>query len=410
MRICAWYVSAGAAALLLAAPLGACSSDSRSDVPGGRVQAIPPSSVPVGGGPNIGQPASNLMSNGANPAEALLLGKGSPIPAAAGQAAMPANTAQAFLASDAGRLQGELEQIKARVANRDASLQQIRNGFAREASAYQTATGAVGTGLQSGKPSGDPALLGQWTNAQAALARMDGSMAQLVALSVQSAQDASFADYIADSAKRARALEGSVADQEHLTAIQTDAAATVAAARTQKTAIGAEIEKQTVDVTRERAELMRLASAIEGGTLYPASKNPKFSVPRAAVAKSTAAQVARAGNPHSVSPASPPGNFDGKKPLVVIRFDQPNVQYDQPVRKVAALALQRKPTAIFDVVASAPADGAPDTAASAREKSKADAEGVVRSLMNAGVPSTQLTLTLATPQTGAATEVRIFVR
>jgi hypothetical protein len=303
---------------------------------------------------------------------------------------MPANAAQPFLASDAGRLQGELEQIKARVANRDASLQQIRNGIVRDASAYQTATGAVGSGLQSGKPSGDPALLGQWTNAQAALARMDGSMAQLVALSVQSAQDASFADYIADSAKRALALEGSVADQERLTAIQTGAAATVAAARRQKTAIGAEIEKQTVDVTRERAELMQLASAIEGGPLYP--------------------KVARAGNPHSLSPASPPGNFDGKKPLVVIRFDQPNVQYDQPVRKAAALALQRKRTTIFDVVASAPADGAPDTAASAREKSKADAEGVVRSLMNAGVPSNQLTLTLATPQTGAASEVRIFVR
>jgi hypothetical protein len=408
MRICAWYVSAGAAALLLAAPLGACSSESRSDVPGGRVQAIPPSSVPAG--PNTGRPASNLMSKGASPAEALLLGKGAPSPAPVGQAAMPANTAQAFLASDAGRLQGELEQIKARVANRDRSLQEIRNGFVRDASAYQTATGVVGTGLQSGKPSGDPALLGQWKNAQAALARMDGSMAQLVALSVQSAQDASFADYIADSAKRARALEGSVAEQERFRAIQTDAAATIAAARTQKTAIGAEVERQTVDVTRERVELMRLASAIEGGTLYPASKSANFSVPRAAVVNPPAAQVARAGNPHSIIAASPPGDFGGKKPLVVIRFEQPNVQYDQPVRKAAALALQRKPTAIFDVVASAPADGAPDAVASAREKSKADAEGVVRSLMNAGVPSNQLTLTLATPQTGAASEVRIFVR
>jgi hypothetical protein len=88
-----------------------------------------------------------------------------------------------------------------------------------------------------------------------------------------------------------------------------------------------------------------------------------------------------------------------------IRFDRPNVQYDEPVHKVAALALQRKPTAIFDVAASAPADGA-----SAREKSKADAEAVVRSLMNAGVQSKQLTLTLATAQTGAVAEIRIFVR
>jgi hypothetical protein len=421
MRNCAWYVSAVAAALLLAAPLGAC-SDSHSDVSGigGKVEAIPPSSVPPGG-PEVGAPAGNLMSADPRPAQTFF-GKGAQTPAAArqvaaaghaapvGQAAGPANPLQAFLASDAGRLQSELDQIKARVANRDASLQQIRNGLAADASAYNAATGAVGTGLQSGKAPGDPTLLGQWTNAQAALARMDRSMAQLIALSVQSSQDTSLADYIADSAKRASEIQGSAADRQHLATIQGDATAAGSASRTQKTAIAAEIDRQTTNVTRERASLMQLASAIEGGTLSAAGPNP--SVRRAAAAKPAAARVA-AGNPSSgtsTPPASPPGDFDRKKPLVVIRFDQPNVPYDEPVRNAAALALQRKPTAVFDVVASAPADGAPDAITSARDKSKADAEAVVRSLMNAGVPSNQLTLTLATSQTGAASEVRIFVR
>jgi hypothetical protein len=45
-----------------------------------------------------------------------------------------------------------------------------RGRLVRDASAYQTATGAVGTSLQSGKRPGDPALLGQWTDAQATLA------------------------------------------------------------------------------------------------------------------------------------------------------------------------------------------------------------------------------------------------
>ena len=409
MRIHAWCVSA-AAALLLAAPLGACSSDSSSDsaASGGRVEAIAPSSVVTEDGPNIGAPAGGLMSNGAGPAQARP-GTGAPMPAPAGQAAMPASTAPPFLASDAGRLQGELDQIKGRIANRGTSLQQIRDGVARDASAYQAATSAVATGIQSGKATGDPVLLGHWTDAQAALARMDGSMAQLVALSVQSSQDAASAEYIADSAKRAGALQGSAADRQRLAAIAADAAATAEASRTQKTAIGTEIEKQSATVTHDRAELMRLASAIAGA---PAGKGQSSAVPRAAAVKSAAA-IAKAAPPHSgtsAPPASPPGDLDGKAPLVVIRFDQPNVPYDEPVRKAAALALQRKPTAIFDVVASAPAEGAPDAVASAREKSKADAEGVVRALMSAGVPSNQLTLTLATPQTGAASEVRIFVR
>jgi hypothetical protein len=408
MRTCAWCMSAAAAALLLAASLGACSSDSPSTASGGRVEAIAPSSVATEGGPNIGAPAGGLMSNGARPPQAPAA-TAAPAPAPAAQAAMPASTAAAFLGSDAGRLQGELDQIKARVANRGASLQQLRDGAARDASAYEAAAGAVRTGVQSGKATGDPVLLGHWTDAQAALARMDGSMAQLVALSVQSSQDAASAGYIGDSAKRASALQGSAPDQQRLAAIAADAAATEEAARTQKTAVGSEIDKQTEAVTQDRAELMRLASAIEGA---PASKGSSSAAPRAAAAKPAATRIAKAAahSGTSAPPASPPGDLDGKSPLVVIRFDQPNVPYDEPVRKAAALALQRKPTAIFDVVASAPAEGAPDAVASAREKSKADAEGVVRSLMSAGVPSNQVTLTLATPQTGEAAEVRIFVR
>jgi hypothetical protein len=409
MQACAWCMSAAAAALLLAAPLGACSSDAPSTTPGGRVEAIAPSSAVTQSGPDIGAPAGNFMSNGARPAQAPSA-TAAPTPAPAGQAATPPSTAAAFLTSDAGRLQGELDQIKGRVANRGTSLQQLRDGAARDVSAYEAAAGAVRTGVQSGKATGDAALLGHWTDAQAALARMDRSMAQLVALSVQSAQDAASAGYIGDSAKRAGTLEGSAADRQRLAAIAADAAATEEAARTQKTAVGSEIEKQTASVTQDRAELMRLALAIEGA---PVSKGSSSAVPRAAAAKSAAAHIAKAASSHSgtsAPPASPPGDLDGKAPLVVIRFDQPNVPYDEPVRKAAALALQRKPTAIFDVVASAPAEGAPDAVASAREKSKADAEGVVRSLMSAGVPSNQVTLTLATPQTGEAAEVRIFVR
>jgi hypothetical protein len=414
MRIYAWCLTA-AAALLLAASLGACSTDSSSDsasaASGGRVEAIAPSSVATEAGPNIGAPAGGLMSNGAGPAQAPP-GTGAPTRIPAGQAAMPANTAAAFVAGDTGRLQGELDQIKARVASRGTSLQQLRDGLGRDASTYQAAAGAVETGVQSGTAAGNSALLGQWTDAQAALARMDGSMAQLVALSVQSAQDAASAAYIADSAKRARDLQGGAADRQHLAAIEADAAATQAAAQTQKATIGSEIATQTAALTRDRAELMQLASALDGGPIHAAGKGRSSAVPRAAAAKSAAA-IAKAATPHSgtsAPPASPPGDLDGKAPLVVIRFDQPNVPYDEPVRKAAALALQRKPTAIFDVVASAPSEGAADAVASARQKSKVDAEGVVRSLMNAGVPSNQVTLTLATPQTGEASEVRIFVR
>jgi hypothetical protein len=383
MRI--WYTSVAAAgALSVAASLGACSSGSKSDVPSGQVEAIAPSSVPAESGPKVGAAATGLMGGGATAAQTALANAAG-THAAAGQGAMPATAAPGFLASDAARLQGELDQLKTQAAQRDASLRQIKNGLALDASAFNAATSAVKTGLQSGRQPGDSALLGQWSDAQTALARIDSNMAKLVTLSVQSSQDAAFADYIADSAKRAQALQGSAADRDRLTTIQADAVATAGAARAQKTEVGAEIERQTADVTRERAGLMQLASAIEGGTLYPVNPGAE------AAARPAATTLA-------------PGDLDARKPLVVIRFDQPNVRYDEPVRKAAALALRRKPSTIFDIVASAPA------VASAREKSKSDAEAVIRSLMDAGVPSNQVTLTLAAPQRGAGSEVLIFVR
>jgi hypothetical protein len=383
-------MGAAAIAFLLAAPLGGCSSDSKSDSSAteGGVVAIPPPSND--GGPDVGTPADALLSDAPGPAQAPSeqppseppSGKDALAAALGGQAAAPANPGETFFAGDAGRLRSELDQIKARVAGREASLQKIQSGVAQDASAYEAATGGVKAGLQSGtRP---PALLGQWTDAQAALDRMDADMAQLVALSIQSAEDASIASYIADSAERARALDESAPERELLGAIQADAVAAESASRTQKAAIGAAIERQAADTTQQRAGLMQLASAIEGGPLYPASAKSRDAVRRVAAA----------------APASPPGDLVGKKPLVVIRFDQPNVQYDAPVKKVVAEALQRKPSAIFDVVASA----------SDRQQSNADAQGVLRALVSAGVPSNQLTLTIATPNAGSPSEVRIFVR
>lgn len=50
---------------------------------------------------------------------------------------------------------------------------------------------------------------------------------------------------------------------------------------------------------------------------------------------------------------------DGRAPLVTIRFNQPNVYFDQQLTSAVTHVLQAKPDVMFDVVAFAPATGDP---------------------------------------------------
>lgn len=99
-----------------------------------------------------------------------------------------------------------------------------------------------------------------------------------------------------------------------------------------------------------------------------------------------------------------------ERPLVIIRFDRPKVEYQQALYNAVSLALSRKPTATFDLVAVSPQRGTAAQMALNSAAAKRNAEDVLRTLTDMGVPSSRVQLLASTDPNVANNEVRIFVR
>ncbi|MEE8122564.1 MAG: hypothetical protein V3T93_00485, partial [Alphaproteobacteria bacterium] len=99
-----------------------------------------------------------------------------------------------------------------------------------------------------------------------------------------------------------------------------------------------------------------------------------------------------------------------RRPLVVIRFDRADVEYEQALHIAVSRALERRPGAVFDLVAVAPKQGAPSQLALSSKSARRNAEKVWRSLASMGLPDNRMTLSATTREDAKTSEVRIYVR
>ena len=99
-----------------------------------------------------------------------------------------------------------------------------------------------------------------------------------------------------------------------------------------------------------------------------------------------------------------------RRPLVVIRFDQPQVEYAEALYFAVNRALERLPSATFDLVAVAPNKGDATEMTVAVSTSKRNAESVLRSLSDMGLPFDRVRLSAMISGRVSANEVHIYVR
>jgi hypothetical protein len=116
--------------------------------------------------------------------------------------------------------------------------------------------------------------------------------------------------------------------------------------------------------------------------------------------------------PPATAPPATPGEAagsDGRRPLVVIRFARPDVEYEQALYLAVSEALARKPDADFDVVAVAPRKVVAKSPLAANESQK-NADAVMRALANMGLPAERMTLSATTSDAVDSNEVHLYVR
>tara|TARA_Y100001934_G_C12293633_1_gene746170 strand:- start:12 stop:1166 length:1155 start_codon:yes stop_codon:yes gene_type:complete len=293
-------------------------------------------------------------------------------------------------------IRGELRWLQSQINQQNTQLQGIRVLTVQHARSYHTTVGAINSRLQVGTTPGNPALVTQWNVAQASLAQVESDIAQMNTLANGVASTSTLSAYLLETTRAAYGLSGAI-DEDHrqLAILEDEVNRTVVLIDRLLNELSEDISRQSNYLSTERANLTTMALAIKNGEMLGSSLGNRAFSSSAPVTSNGLAALA---------PAS------SRQPLVVIRFDRKNVQYEQPLYNAVSRALQRRPNAMFDLVAIAPNQGNAARVALSASSSKKNAETVLRSLSDMGLPLDRVRLSALTSNTAATNEVHIYVR
>ena len=96
--------------------------------------------------------------------------------------------------------------------------------------------------------------------------------------------------------------------------------------------------------------------------------------------------------------------------LVLVRFNQPTVEYAQQLSQAVSTAIERQPNAEFSVIAISPTSGDPAELATLQESATRHADDVKRSLIQLGLSPSRITMASAQLQSATTPEVHVYVR
>jgi hypothetical protein len=293
------------------------------------------------------------------------------------------------------RLRGDLDRLQGQVNTHNSQLQQIRIGTVSDATRYQDLIAAIQTRLQIGTTPGNPRLVAQWNEAQQTLDSIGSNFGTLNNLANQVADNSALAAFILESVRATYGLTGAV-DEDHnqLGVLEDETNRTVVLIDRLLNELNEDISRQTNYLGRERSNLTVLSVAVKNGELF---------------GRSLANRAYSSAVPLNTQPQRV-GNLANRRPLVVIRFDRPDVPFQEPLYTAVNEALSRRPGAVFDLVAVTPQRGSPAQIALNANQSRRNAEKVYRTLISMGLSTDQVSLGSTTDNSAAVDEVHVYVR
>ncbi|MEQ5775390.1 MULTISPECIES: hypothetical protein [unclassified Thalassospira] len=297
-----------------------------------------------------------------------------------------------FVGTKVESMRQELNRLKSALNTHNNELQSLRAQTVSHSQAYHGTVAAINARLQVGTTPGNPVLVNQWNQAQQELDRVNGDIASLNSLANDVAADSTLSTFLLESVRSAYQVSGAV-DEDHrqLAMLEDETNRTSVLIDRLLGEISEDLSRQTNYIAGERSNLNALSLAVKNGEIFGASLATK-SAPAQPIAS------------NRDMPDS------GDRPLVVIRFDSASVKYEQALYNAVNRALERRPDATFDIVAVTPNRGTPAQVALNSSKAKRDAQSVVRSLTDMGMPNSRVRLSDSTSSAVSANEVHVFVR
>lgn len=319
----------------------------------------------------------------------------------------PGQPTGTFVGQKVQQMRAELQQLQQAVVQRSGQVQGIRASATANSQRYHGTVAAINTRLQMGTTPGNPILVNQWNQAQADLDRMATDVAAMNSLSNEVAADSAMATYMLQATKSTYSISGAI-DEDHrqLAILEDETSKTVVQIDRLLGELSEDVARQTAYVGAERGNLTTVSTAIKSGeALGPSLGTRAFAAATMAGSPQAFAAPSGAVTGPVISSAA-----DGRTPLVVIRFDRADVPYQQALYNAVTKALERRPQAQFDVVAIAAGQGNVAQVASNQNQARRNADRVVRSLAEMGLPASRVTVSAAGNPQIAANEVHVLVR
>ena len=341
-----------------------------------------------------------------------------------------------FIKNKIANFASEQAELKKLVDSRKDSLQAMRNETNTAVSDYRSAVAQINSKLQLGTTPGNPELMDEWKDARAKLEKINNIAFDIKRLVADVESDQSMVDYMVGSIQASYKIRGATEDEhKQLKALEEEAKQIGSNISIFARQLNAEAERQQAYVENEKYNLNDVALNIKNGKLYGMGNSTDFfanggsmfssdeaynafmeendqeynfasrraPAPRRQIVRENRAEKnvmvpLRAPTP-IVEKASAPIST---RPIVVVKFDKANVEFEEPLYQALSRALERNPSATFEVSGIAP-QGKPST------NVKKDVKAVMNALTEMGLPASRVAITMSTDNV-EFDEVRVFER
>ena len=281
------------------------------------------------------------------------------------------------------------------------SYEEVKSRVYGSSTEFYGTIAAINTKLQLGTTPGNPVLVRQYDQAQSELDNIEEFMREINLLNQKVNADAGVVALLKSTLNKTLRLAGAI-DQDHrqLELLEDDTEKLEIDIARLINEITEEISRQAGFAKIENQNMLVMAVAIRNGeAMGTGILNRSFLAAQA---------LAEAGAPDEQLEV-PRVNITGL-PLVVIRFDDPDIDYEKTLFDAIGTTIDKKAGANFGLVAVSPIGKNEGETRINSSKVKKYAERVLRSLVSFGLPSKRVALSAKTSGDVVVPEVHIYVQ
>lgn len=328
-------------------------------------------------------------------------------------------------------LNKDLFGLQSRIGSLAKRLREIENGGRNLAAAYYANVATINTQLQTGTTPGNPRLVQKLDASQQALDQLSAHVANLNGLAVEIADAASVGAFLLETVRSTYNLSGAIEeDHAHLAQMEDQVNNAILTVDRLLNEVNDDLTRTTAYLSTERNNIRTLSLAVSSGDLFGRSlaNNPFSGAPMSSMVQPAAyapapmtatpaimappvmAAPSMVPVPPQAMPIPAPQQTAGNRPLAKIRFDKPNVDYEQPLYVAVQNAIAKYPNARFELIAVHPTSGNAAQVAIESTKARRNAEKVLRDLTQMGLSMNQIDLSYSPMPEARSSEVHLYIR